>query len=294
MDREADWIHAWCLFGALERWSVPDFLRLLRETGGPEEAASAPYATLLKILGPEGADAVRAVEVEAVAEATAAWLERCSDAFIWTILDEDFPARFFRAGWSPLCLFGRGERSLLSNKLLMIAGDGEEEEARFNTESLAKAAVEKGYVLSLPCRSTLEKASLRAIISNPSASAVVWTPGTPDRVSGTADRAYYATLLQRGGAFIGFRPPGYSGPLPEEELFYFQVAAGSDALLVPAARRMSAVCRVAGEMTRMGRDVFAVPGSIHAPSSKGPHSLLRQGATLVESVRDIAEAFPPH
>lgn len=98
--------------------------------------------------------------------------------------------------------------------------------------------------------------------------------------------------MQRGGLFVGFRPPGFDGDRTDDETFYLDVAAGADALLVPGCARNSYVREVAAEMIRWGRDVFAVPGSIHAPSSKGPHLLIRQGAKLVESVRDVTEELP--
>ena len=132
---------------------------------------------------------------------------------------------------------------------------------------------------------------IRAIISSPYSSAVVWTPGAPDRIAGS-DLPLCTQLLQRGGLFVGFRPPGFDGDKTDDETFYLDVAAGADALLVPGCARNSFVREVAAEMTRWGRDVFAVPGSIHAPSSKGPHLLIRQGAKLVESVRDLIEELP--
>lgn len=291
MSRAADRIRAWCVFGSSSQWKIPEFLRLIRETGGPEESINAPYATHVKILGDEGARRIRTVDVDRMTDATLAWLDRCDDASLLTVLDSDYPTRFLHAERAPLCLFVRGDRRLLSGTLLMVAGEGNDREAIFNTEEFSKSILGAGYVLSSPHHSTLEKAGIRAIISSPSTPAVVWAPGAPDRVAG-AERNVLAKLLQKGGLFVGFRPPGFDDELTDEKSFYLDVAAGSDALLVPAAPRYAVVREVASEMTRWGRDVFAVPGSIHSPLSKGPHLLIRQGAKLVESVLDITEELP--
>ena len=166
MTENGAWLRAWCAFGSVSGLPMGDFLRLIRETGGPEEAADAPYATHLKILGAKGADALRRARDEEVFEATKAWLERCPDAHVWTVLDEDFPVRFLHAERSPLCLFVRGNRRLLSGTVLLVAGDGADEETLYNTAEFSRSVLEAGYVPSYANRSALEKVGIRAIISS--------------------------------------------------------------------------------------------------------------------------------
>ena len=46
--------------------------------------------------------------------------------------------------------------------------------------------------------------------------------------------------------------------------------------------------------TEQGREVFAIPGSIHSPTSRGCHALIKQGAKLVDCIRDITDELAPH
>jgi DNA processing protein len=110
------------------------------------------------------------------------------------------------------------------------------------------------------------------------------------------DRVYprrHADLVQRiihgGGALISEYPLG-TPPLPHHFPRRNRIISGlSEAVLVVQAALQSGSLITAQQALEQGRDVMAIPGSIHDPQSKGCHALIRQGAKLVESAQDVLE-----
>ncbi len=113
------------------------------------------------------------------------------------------------------------------------------------------------------------------------------------------DRVYPArhhTLAQRiarQGLLLSEFPlgtPALAHHFPKRNRIIAGLAQGT--LVVEAALKSGSLitARLAAEQ---GREVFAIPGSIHAPQVRGCHALIRQGATLVETVHDILQELPP-
>ena len=114
----------------------------------------------------------------------------------------------------------------------------------------------------------------------------------PDRVYPSAHRKL-AQAIARAGFVIGEYPPGV-GPLPQHFPQRNRIIAGlCKGTLVVQATLQSGSLITAQLALDGGKDVLAIPGSIHSPQSKGCHALIRQGAKLVDSAQDILDELWP-
>jgi DNA processing protein len=107
-----------------------------------------------------------------------------------------------------------------------------------------------------------------------------------------ANKALAESVLE-WGAIVSELPLDY-GPIPSNFPRRNRIVSGmSTAVLVVEAALKSGSLITARCAMVEGRDVFAIPGSIHNPMARGCHSLIRGGAKLVERIQDITEEFGP-
>jgi DNA processing protein len=131
----------------------------------------------------------------------------------------------------------------------------------------------------------IDAAAHRGALDTP-ASTIAVTGTGPDRVYPARHRDLAHAIAEHGALVTEFAPgtPPVKANFPRRNRLISGLARG---VLVVEAAPGSGSLITARFAVEQGRDVFAIPGSIHSPLSKGPHRLIRDGAKLVETAQDV-------
>lgn len=205
-----------------------------------------------------------------------------------TLQDTAYPPLLKEITDPPLVLFAQGDSGLLAAKQLAIVGSrnptpaGEQTAAEF-----AQHLAEVGLTITSGLAIGIDAAAHRGALTGSGRTIAVAGTGL-DRVYPARHRELAHEIAARG-ALISEFPPG-TPPRPEHFPRRNRLISGLSlgTLVVEAALQSGSLitARLAAEQ---GREVFAIPGSIHNPLARGCHALLRQGAKLVETAQDILE-----
>ncbi len=207
--------------------------------------------------------------------------------------DEDYPSLLLETPQPPVVLFLRGHLELLNTPQLAVVGtrhptpQGEQTAYDF-----ARHLAEGGLVITSGLALGIDAAAHRGALEA-SGGATVAVLGTGiDRVYPARHRALAHTIAERGLLVSEF--PLGTPPLPEHFPRRNRLISGlSLGTLVVEAALNSGSLVTARHALEQGREVLAIPGSIHNPQARGCHALLRQGAKLVETALDVIEELAP-
>jgi DNA processing protein len=262
-------------------------LRLLARFGDPERLVAAGRAGWAEAGLPAALQEGLARPDEAGIERDLQWLSG-DDRHLLTWNDARYPPLLREIAQPPAALFCRGNPEVLSARQLAIVG------ARASTPQGAETA--RGFAAELARCGLAVTSGLAQGIDGAAHRGALDAGGITVAVCGTGlDRVFparhreLAHEIAAHGALVSEFPTG-TPPLADHFPRRNRIISGLSlgVLVVEAAPRSGSLitARLALEQ---GREVFAVPGSIHSPMSRGPHALLRQGAKLTESVPDILE-----
>ncbi|HZG19972.1 MAG TPA: DNA-processing protein DprA [Herbaspirillum sp.] len=222
--------------------------------------------------------------------ATLDWLQSPGRTIL-TLADAAYPASLLNIADPPLLLYARGNAALLSAPALAVVGSrhatvqGREHAGRFAAE-LSQAGLTIVSGLALGIDTAAHEGGLRG------AGSTVAVIGTGCDIDYPPRNRDLAERIAQGGCIVSeyaLGTPPLSANFPRRN----RVISGlAQAVLVVEAAARSGSLITARMAAEQGRDVFAIPGSIHAPLAKGCHQLIRQGAKLVETTQDILEELP--
>ncbi len=220
-----------------------------------------------------------------------AWLEQADHHVIgWH--DPDYPALLRRIASPPLVLFVAGDPGCLWHPSVAVVGTrsptaGGRDNARDFAHALAVSGL--GVVSGLAAGVDTE-AHTGTLAAGGRTVAVLGTG--PDVPYPRANSDLHARIV-KSGAVVSEHPPGTQARrehFPSRNRIIAGLALGT--LVIEAAQRSGALI-TARMATDCGRDVFAVPGSIHNPLARGCHALIREGAGLVECTQEVIDAIGP-
>ena len=227
-------------------------------------------------------------------EAELSWADQPGHALI-TWQDTAYPKLLKQIPAAPLVLYVAGEISLLNSPQFAIVGSRNPTKIGAETaEQFAKYLAQAGITITSGLALGIDGASHRGALTAKSEAAAI---GKTIAVMGTGLNHIYPSrhqalseaILAQGGALISEFPP-HTKPKPENFPRRNRIISGmSMGVLVVEAALKSGSLITARYAMEQGREVFAIPGSIHNPLARGCHALLKQGAKLVETAQDIIE-----
>jgi DNA processing protein len=269
---------------------------LLAEFGGPQAVLNQPFGALAAIAGEKAARAVLGPaprsELGSFDECLARTLEWASvpGNRIVTLADSAYPPALLTMPDPPPLLYIKGRLDLLQARAVAIVGSrsatpqGIDDARRF-----AQALSDTGLAIVSGLALGIDGAAHRGGLGGPGGTIAVIGTGA-DLVYPPLHHAL-AHEIALNGTIVSEWPlgtPARPANFPQRNRLIAGLVSG--VLIVEAAMRSGSLitARLANEM---GRDVFAIPGSIHAPLSRGCHRMIKQGAKLVETPDDILEEF---
>ncbi|MDH4107382.1 MAG: DNA-processing protein DprA [Gammaproteobacteria bacterium] len=219
------------------------------------------------------------------------WLGR-GRHFLITAESDDYPELLRELGDNPAALYVDGDRDVLQLPAIAIVGSRNPTRGgTSNAYEFARHLARSGFVIVSGLAQGIDTAAHQGALDVGGRTIAVLGHGM-DSVYPASNRELAGRIAASGALVTEFplgTPPRREN-FPARNRIISGLSLGT--LVVEAARRSGSLitARLAGEQ---GREVFALPGSIHNPLAKGCHQLIRQGAKLVESVDDILSELRP-
>ncbi|MCE5232917.1 MAG: DNA-processing protein DprA [Mizugakiibacter sp.] len=224
-------------------------------------------------------------------DADLAWLAEPGHRLL-RCTDPDFPPQLADTAQAPAALFVAGDAALLLRPQVAIVGARSADAAGLATaRSFARVLAAAGFVVTSGLAEGIDGAAHAGALDAGGTTVAVMGTG-PDLVYPRTHRAL-AARIAAAGALVSEFPPGTTARpefFPRRNRLIAGLALGT--LVVQASLRSGSLitARLAAEQ---GREVFAVPGSIHNPLARGCHRLIREGAKLVETAEEVVEELAP-
>lgn len=260
--------------------------KLLAAFGLPEAILAAGRAEVSRLIGKKAEALFDFAHAEAV-DRSLAWVAQTGN-HILTLADAAYPKSLLEIADPPTVLYVRGNPALLQKRCLGIVGSRNATPQGSQTaEHFARTLAGQGLCIISGLALGIDAAAHRGALAVGGATVAIIGTG--------ADRLYparnkeLALSIAAHGAIVSEFPLGtqaIASNFPRRNRIISGLSCG--VLVVEAATESGSLitARMAAEQ---GREVFAIPGSIHSPVARGCHQLIKQGAKLVETAQDVLD-----
>ncbi len=214
-----------------------------------------------------------------------AWLENPHHHVV-PFIDLRYPKLLKEAGPYPIALYVAGNADVLNDPQVAIIGSRNPTPQGSETaEALSEYLAERGLAITSGLALGVDSAAHRGALKGEGRTLAVLGSGV-DVIYPRSNRLLSLEIMRQGALISAFplAAPPRSEHFPQRNRIIAALSLGT--LVVEAARRSGSL--ITARLARdLGRKVFAIPGSIHNPLSRGCHELIRQGAKLTETAHDI-------
>lgn len=265
--------------------------RLLVAFGLPDQVFAQSQSALRQVVTPAQSLALLTPPASWPAQChlTRAWLAEAEGRSIVTLADAAYPRVLLEMSDPPLLLYLQGRTDLLAHPqcLAVVGSRNPTPQGELTAHDMSRALAAAGVCIVSGMALGVDGAAHSGALDAAGATIAVVGTGL-DRVYPRRHLALAHRIAQSGLLVSEFALG--SSPAPANFPKRNRIIAGlSQGTLVVEAALASGSLITARLAAEMGREVFAIPGSIHAPQAKGCHALIRQGAKLVETAQDVLE-----
>jgi DNA processing protein len=261
--------------------------KLLDAFGLPEVIFATGRNTLSGVVGDRATRLLLDTENRSAIDRALAWSEQPGQ-YLLCLADPEYPQSLLQTPDPPTLLYVRGRLDLLNSAALAVVGSrNPTPQGAMNAERFSAALAAAGLTIVSGLALGIDAAAHRGALSASGHTIALIGTGI-DRLYPAVNQALAFEIADRGAIVSEFplgTPPAASNFPRRNRL----IAGCSRGTLVVEATTESGSLITARLAAELGREVFAIPGSIHSPQSRGCHRLLKEGAKLVETVQDVVD-----
>jgi DNA processing protein len=276
---------AWLALDLMQGLGGEGLRRLLVAFGTPQAILQQSRSQLERFVTPRIAETIVAGADTARLDAAVKWLDGENNHLL-TLADSDYPKELLQITDPPPVLYLKGQRELLGKPGIAVVGSRNATPVGAqNAEAFSRALSSAGLTIISGMALGIDAAAHRGGLDGGASSIAVVGTGL-DLVYPARNRALAHELAERGLIISEFSlgTPALAKNFPRRNRIISGLSRG---VLVVEAALASGSLITARQAAEQGREVFAIPGTIHSPFSKGCHQLIKQGAKLVDDANDI-------